>query len=577
MPVTSLAGMWRSCLSALLSGMAALSAGEQPHLRLGPTGLARPGLPLAIEVALEPGAYPLDAGPVSVLVTLRRGDEPLVQQRLLVDRVAQLAEGLRFYPVLPAERSPIAVDVDVDVVLPDVAISLEATQSWATSDQILADFSRQLDRLPPDHRATPGVRLLTEQMALAASRPTPLQHWQRLRESLRSLQPATIPGWMTTAVVDQTDGGVLPMRERTALSGDAQGLAIICDDLATVPNKLTWPAPPAAVTNGLTAAGWRVQHWYPAGDRHWHGAALRRLLSHIATLQPGRLLLVGRGQGANAAIIAAGSNPNAGLMLIEPAATSQAWPANLDDLSERALVIGTGDHSAQPLVEAISGLQFVGDLRQADWFHLGQRALTMSQQTTATGDSSEQALPSPATPATAFTGPFHIIVGDAGSIAERSRNRALAQDLVSRYVSHGHTAPPWQRDQTIPAEQDPFASDHHLILVGNPTSNQVVAQLAAAIGSLPLEWDHRSISLGDHRVLRAGAWLAVACLPHPRHPQRVVVVIDGHPQAAGVDPRPLHGLPRGLLVAGDGSQYRASLTDWWPGVPGQTAFDEPPQ
>jgi len=65
---------------------------------------------------------------------------------------------------------------------------------------------------------------------------------------------------------------------------------------------------------------------------------------------------------------------------------------------------------------------------------------------------------------------------------------------------------------------------HHLILFGDPGSNQVLARV---LSKLPLAWNARQLSIGGMSVDSAGHTIAMI-YPNPLDPRRYVVLNSGH-------------------------------------------------
>ena len=89
-------------------------------------------------------------------------------------------------------------------------------------------------------------------------------------------------------------------------------------------------------------------------------------------------------------------------------------------------------------------------------------------------------------------------------------------------------------DARVKRDQDITAADiaaHHLVLWGDPQSNQVLAKIA---DRLPLQWDARSLRIGN-RALDASSHLPALIYPNPLNPARYVVLNSGftfaHPRS----------------------------------------------
>jgi hypothetical protein len=78
------------------------------------------------------------------------------------------------------------------------------------------------------------------------------------------------------------------------------------------------------------------------------------------------------------------------------------------------------------------------------------------------------------------------------------------------------------KDDTAVTARD--MADHHLILFGDPQSNQVLQRV---LGKLPLQWDGGRLSLGGKQYDAASHTIAMI-YPNPLEPRRYVVLNTGH-------------------------------------------------
>jgi pimeloyl-ACP methyl ester carboxylesterase len=78
------------------------------------------------------------------------------------------------------------------------------------------------------------------------------------------------------------------------------------------------------------------------------------------------------------------------------------------------------------------------------------------------------------------------------------------------------------KDDTAVTSRD--IADHHLVLFGDPESNQVLKRV---LGKLPLEWDSRQLSFGGKNYDAASHTIAMV-YPNPLDPRRYVVINTGH-------------------------------------------------
>lgn len=130
----------------------------------------------------------------------------------------------------------------------------------------------------------------------------------------------------------------------------------------------------------------------------------------------------------------------------------------------------------------------------------------------------------PATPDWADA-PFAIVVGTGEHTAAATANRALAASFRAAYAAHALAVVDTLDDTCDPAR----LAGRNLVLVGNPRSNRVLAQLGL---ELPFAWDHRIVTGPDgFRALRAtGPFTACRTITADgRH----VLVMDGAPPSWG--------------------------------------------
>ncbi|MBA3683954.1 MAG: hypothetical protein H0W72_01760 [Planctomycetes bacterium] len=148
-------------------------------------------------------------------------------------------------------------------------------------------------------------------------------------------------------------------------------------------------------------------------------------------------------------------------------------------------------------------------------------------------------------------GPFVVIRGTGESEAAAAANARLEADLVRAWVAHAQGVPPRVDDQRFAVGD--FAR-HHLVLIGNPRSNTVLARFVEDGLSLPVAWDDRTLTVADQRWPRADRRALALCWPHPADDGRLLVVLDG-----------------ALPPVEDGGLPLTGLGDLWLGpVPGET-------
>jgi pimeloyl-ACP methyl ester carboxylesterase len=114
----------------------------------------------------------------------------------------------------------------------------------------------------------------------------------------------------------------------------------------------------------------------------------------------------------------------------------------------------------------------------------------------------------------------------------RSTGRA-ANDVAGRYaeetlaVFSDDFARYFRGQVRVKDDTEISASDiagHHLILFGDPQSNQVLQRV---LNKLPLQWDARQLSVGGKHYAAAGHTIAMI-YPNPLDPRRYVVLNTGH-------------------------------------------------
>jgi len=159
--------------------------------------------------------------------------------------------------------------------------------------------------------------------------------------------------------------------------------------------------------------------------------------------------------------------------------------------------------------------------------------------------------------------PFVVVVGSGESDAAIQANDALARHFMTSWVAHAQGLPARVGDRNFHARDWP---DRHLVLIGNPRSNQVLHSLVIEEGlKLPLAWDARSITGLGVTCLRPDRRAFALCWPHPAHDGRLLVVLDGAPAWSGTD-LPLSGLPDLVIgppaAGGESLLSRTFSCDW---------------
>ncbi len=144
-------------------------------------------------------------------------------------------------------------------------------------------------------------------------------------------------------------------------------------------------------------------------------------------------------------------------------------------------------------------------------------------------------------------GPFTVVIGSGESAAAQADNRALAQAFASAWAVHAQGRVRVIVDSAVGEDALP---GQHLVLIGNPRSNLVLARLAART-TLPVQWDARTVTVtGSNQTpfLRSDRRPFALAWPHPAADGRMLVILDGRPawRATGL---PLAGLPD-LFIGG---------------------------
>ena len=122
----------------------------------------------------------------------------------------------------------------------------------------------------------------------------------------------------------------------------------------------------------------------------------------------------------------------------------------------------------------------------------------------------------------AFTGPFLCVKGTG-----KPWNAHVQKWADARLDQFARDWKKWMRGElrikkdTEVTEQD--MESNHLILFGDPGSNQWIARL---LNDLPLRWSEEQIELGGQ--FRAGTHVPLLIAPNPLNPHRYVVLNSGH-------------------------------------------------
>jgi len=140
---------------------------------------------------------------------------------------------------------------------------------------------------------------------------------------------------------------------------------------------------------------------------------------------------------------------------------------------------------------------------------------------------------------------FTVVVGTGESAAAQTDNRTLAQAFAVAWAAHAHGRVRMVDDTGLTEESLP---GQHLVLIGNPRSNLLLARLTTR-SDLPIRWDSRLLTVGNQTFLRTQRRSVALAWPHPAHDGRLLVILDGRPawRAEGL---PLAGLPD-LVIGGE--------------------------
>jgi hypothetical protein len=352
----------------------------------------------------------------------------------------------------------IPVERDVGPTLLVCTIT-DAGRSWTLRGEApLASAARLGERIASVHGVTPAERLRDERLAELLDRwPCPPLAVIHQAEGLLVAPPDP-----AGVIVDPVDGSVQPVRRHFSPGrGPGDRWAVLLMPAGLV-EKSRWPEPPAGVIAAAQAAGYGVIEAYPAGDPDFTGASQARLeiLAADATEPP---LLVGIGSAAAGARLAYRRDP-------------RRWAGVVAAPSAAAVA----DPRIWQIVE-----QPTGEVPQA--------------------------------PLTAYArGPFVIVIGTGEHDTAAENNVRLAESFRIAWARHAHGLPPVVLD----TDYDPTAwSGYHLVLVGSPRSNTVLARRSPPLAAT---WDDRSVSLEKSTFRRQPPPFCALAITDPP-----AVVIDG--------------------------------------------------
>lgn len=144
--------------------------------------------------------------------------------------------------------------------------------------------------------------------------------------------------------------------------------------------------------------------------------------------------------------------------------------------------------------------------------------------------------------------PFVVILGSGEHQAAAERNYALLNRFLSDWAQHAWGRPPVVSDQAFRSED---WLQHTWVLIGGPLSNAVTRRLQErAPQLLPVQWDHRSVSIEGRQEARSAQVGVAIAVAHPQDQSRQVIVLDGKPVWPEGD-MPLRGLADFAWQIGD--------------------------
>lgn len=566
--------------------------------------------PWTLQVSLEQDGRRLDGIdlPIVRLAQVRTG----ITATLRPDAATGEAP-LRLHAVLTSAARDLVEQAEHPVPTPAslaqaarVAAAQATAGNAAPLPRLWAEQAAETALLPPSAGTCERLALLTRRLA----------DWSGSRRA-----PPAVDGVHELACADAVDGSVQPCRLHLPIA-EALAITVVLAEPAGRVIKADWPHWPASWLAAARDAGVAVVEVYPAGDRTWTGVGPRRAQLALATVRAAwpalaatPAVLIGQGTGACGVLALAEQDPLAwrAVALVAP----RWFPAEAgDDAIDRWLDLhrpgrrpgnctGLPLFCAGPLPPVFAawhtaferaGGQLTRNLPTPDdrgfWRVLaaaaGRPAVTPAAWTILApgryGDRTVTALatwgvaeilragdaPRPAPraakrldracgPLAAVTAaPFVVVVGTGEHAAARAGNRRLADRFIADWRAHAHGDPPQVRDVDFRAADWPR---HHLVLVGNPRSNRVCADLVDD-ARLPVRWDGRSLRCDGITLLRAAQPPFAMCRPHPDADGRLLAIIDGDP-AWRADGMPLADLPDLVLGPVERPLVRRLFDNGW--------------
>jgi len=482
----------------------------------------------------------LSAADVTLAVALLQGDRQLARADVILDDGRRLAAGVRVVLGIPeavaGDGPPVRVVATVQAA---GMVTLQASREVRSLEHLRSRFVRLNQAFGEAPPALPQLWL--EQAAewvLAEPTLATCENLDAVCRSLESWQqgqrpPTMDPGVHLLAMTDPVDGSVQPLRLHRPLSPQPDRWILLLSDAATA-RKSVWTLPPTALMDPWLDAGWTIVEAYPAGDRDWkNGAARRALLSWQAAGPPTGTapVLVGWGQSATAAVGLALQKPTAyrGVMVWNPLLGKELTettggrsrdlrygPALPQGRLLPVSVLGPSDAAVSAWMAHLPGLA-VASLPDSGWTP-AQIPLIAATETPALA-SFRQRAPLPGID----PGPVTVVIGTGESQAAHRDNALLAESYLHAWAQIAQGVPTTSTDDVTLKS----LRGQHLVLIGSPRSNRILAELIQQGLDPRATWDERQITCLGHTWLRAEKRPLLIRRPNPKDPRSVVVIVDG--------------------------------------------------
>jgi pimeloyl-ACP methyl ester carboxylesterase len=512
--------------------------------------LVRP--PTLFRLRLSRGVTPQERlhGPMALEISLSQGQTLLASDFITISHLGELRDGvtLALAPAQLANHGAEAVVLRVSLLnenAPTVGAPftpMEAlTRTLPTPPSLAGDLDgvqRQVQALAP---ASSLLRLWAEQGAEITQGEPSLERCHELERLLALLHRALAPGasmptqdGSLVAYRDLTDGSVQP--ERRYPPGVSQGgEAWLLASEGSAPLKSAWPQADERIQVGATQAGCLLVQEYPAGDARWEGIALLRAARRLSETAHGRVLLIGQGRAAIAALCLAALHPEhvAAVRLLDPAFAGRSAPPLPSAIP--VTISGAADASAQSWGQERARSAQPQD--PAFW------QLAPAPSATAVALPLSLVAPELATALCRYClRPFVVVVGTDEHKAAQEDNRELAHRFIGAWAMHAQGLPPCVDD----VDFDPKAyRSFAWILIGNPRSNRVISRLAKR-HPLSVTWDSRSLQCSG--VVYPRTQRRAVALELTRDDGGSAVLLDGAP-AWSAQGLPLVGLSPPVIGA----------------------------